>query len=169
MVLPGRSISIFPTRLENINPRGVLFRKGICAPSSPGMLSVLNFSFRVATAFVVLLNMVAPAYASSQSDELRVLGDKLAAIRASSGTGPALLAPLPDVRALHGATRQQLLSSLGMPSNCIRQPEAGCGKLQAWSYEFFLLPAHERGGGPSLVLSFGAEDAIASAEWRWSR
>lgn len=169
MAPSGQSISIFLTRLENINPRGALFQKGVCAPLSTGMLSVLSFSIRAATAFVMLLNMSVPAYASSQSTELRVLGDKLAAIRASSRTGPALLAPLPDAQVLQGANRQQLLSSLGMPSNCIRQPEAECGKLQTWSYEFFSLPAGGRGGGPTLVLCFGVEDSIVSAEWQWSR
>ena len=106
-------------------------------------------------------------HAGSSEELLKLLASKLSEIRASTSNERVALDPIVDVEALHGVSRQAVLSAMGRPDNCVKDAE--CSDLVNWSYSFLHLPKGFRGGGPELMLFFGKSSAVKEAKWHFSR
>ena len=107
---------------------------------------------------------------TSANQTLRALRAALDAVRPSSHPSRP---PSIDVSPLVGLTRSQIRSSLGTPHVC-NYPKppapnevmgAPCEHNGDWFYSFYELPRGWIGGGPELLLSFGADEVCTTAKW----
>jgi C4-dicarboxylate transporter DctM subunit len=107
----------------------------------------------------------APAEAPMASfASLRGELDRIAA--ADVSTEAAQMAePLPDLEAIIGNLREDVVAGLGEPHRCPVEGGLCTGPAQVF-YSFYRLPDGADGGGPELVITFADDGSVSGAEWR---
>ena len=94
---------------------------------------------------------------------LGALGDALVKVRRAPRSTRFEVTPLPPTVALLGKSRGEIEGFLGTPWVCADTTTAPCKNTNQVFYSFYELPVGAVGGGPELLLTYGAKSICTDA------